>query len=423
MRIHELLLEYDVQKTIENYGDRIIKAFSLFHPNAFGPSYNLIHTANVIKNSEQIRKQKMPPVRVEITPPLTDRNEQFVSSSDIEEIVQSRRQQMIKEVLDLVESRDPTQNKQYTVWMLRSWLNNNGTIRLDNLNRFRLIEIFHRAKERGLIRPEDRDINQFKTYEDFELMMGKYDAEEMLTGQPPDRGRSREIYSGSDARIIIPLDFKASDYYGRGTLWCTAGKSPDAPIKFQEYTSEGPLYIILPKKPEYRGEKYQLHTVRAEFTKSDNIRQPLYFLKQRFPEAAEFLFTDDYNFRNTLELADLNLIDDLWWSTVLGMRIWVRDNVQDPKKSNRISETLKEIGDYDTHLIMNTIGDYDQVIKAYTKVNHLPLVITYQLDGIVGLGDLESELEKAVVVVNSENSDHLYKRPVKTIGDWTVGIV
>ena len=72
---------------------------------------------------------------------------------------------------------------------------------------------------------------------------------------------------------------------------------------------------------------------------------------------------------------------------------------------------------------MNAIGDYDQVIKAYTKVNHLPLVITYQLDGIVGLGDLESELEKAVVVVNSENSDHLYKRPVKTIGDWTVGIV
>lgn len=422
MRIRELLLEYDVQKTIENYGDRIIKAFSLFHPNAFGPSHNLIHTAHVIKGAEHRRKQKMPPAQVEITPPLTDRNQQIVSSSDIGEIVQSRRQQLINAVLDIVEDRDPTQNKQYTVWMLRSWLNNNGTIRLDYLNRFQLIEIFHRAKERGLIRPEDRDINQFKTYQDFEAMMSKYDAEEMLTGKTPDRGEAKEIYSGPDARIIVPLDFKASDYYGRGTLWCTAGKSPDAPGKFKEYTSQSPLYIILPKKPQYRGEKYQLHADKAEFAKFDNIMQPLYILAQRFPEAAQFLFTSVPQFRDTLELADLGLVKELWQATVLAMRILIRDGVKNSTQANKISEVLKEMGEYDIHDIMNTIRDYGQVVKSFAGINQLPDIVAYKLGGIIDIGPLEEELETKVAMTDQSNLG-LIRRPVKTIGDWTVGIV
>ena len=51
----------------------------------------------------------------------------------------------------------------------------------------------------------------------------------------------------------------AACYYGQGTRWCTAatrGKN-----YFSEYHNESPLLIILPKEPQYPGEKYQLHFI------------------------------------------------------------------------------------------------------------------------------------------------------------------
>lgn len=431
MRIGELLLEYNRQKTVENYGDRIIRAFALFQPRAF--SHDLPNVPDLFDAASAFLKGRMaqqiaksfPEKEIEnitIDKPLSD-GLRSVSALEIPDIVRQRRNQIIATVLEAIESRDPTRNKQYVPWMLRSWLNNNGTIPIGNLNRFNLIDIFHHAKERGFIRPEDSDINQFKTYEDFEMMMREYDADEIKSGKKINRGEFREIYSTSEGRIIMPLDFKASDYYGRGTLWCTAGSSDAAPIKFAEYTEQSPLYIMLPKQRKHKDEKYQLHSATGEFTDYQNIRRPLSDFKQRFPDAAKFLYTQVSDFANTAELTDLDLLSELWKNTVIAMRIWVRDNINNSSRANKISESLKNIGEYDIHNILTTIRDFGQVTKSFIKINDLNQVVAYTLAGFINIGQLEEVLSDQIKIVGSDSKGYESLRPLKTIGPWIIGFV
>lgn len=422
MRFHELLLEYNIQKTIDRYGERIISAWFMFTPSAFSPDFNT--TAIAIynaKNAERLLTRGysvgMGSHMVTVAKPISPSPIQ-INIYDFIPKISENKNLLITSVIQNIADRDPTSNKQYTQWMLRSWLNSNGLVALGDLNRFNLIGQYHRAKDRGIIQPQDRDINQFKTYEDFENMMTTYD--DISTEKIVDRGKYEEIYNGSDARIIIPLDFTASDYYGRGTRWCTAGKLSSAPSKFREYTNQGPLYIIIPKKSDYNGEKYQLHAARAEFMDSNNMSEPLYFLKQRFPSAAKFLLTDVPAFRDTIELTDLYLIQELWQTTILAFRIWIRDNLDDTLKTNQISEYLKKISEYDIHDIMNTVEDYSKVDIKFAKINQLPRIIVYTLAESVNLGELESELETTIAVMDQNNSFWI-DTTVKTVGNYIIG--
>jgi len=54
--------------------------------------------------------------------------------------------------------------------------------------------------------------------------------------------------------IAQPHTQKAACTLGKGTEWCTASKSRN---RFEQYDSEGPLVVFIPKKPAYKGERYQ----------------------------------------------------------------------------------------------------------------------------------------------------------------------
>jgi ankyrin repeat protein len=61
------------------------------------------------------------------------------------------------------------------------------------------------------------------------------------------------VFSNSEVTVYYPKTEEASCYYGQGTKWCTAatrGKN-----MFEEYNNKGSLYIIVGKD----GEKYQMH--------------------------------------------------------------------------------------------------------------------------------------------------------------------
>jgi ankyrin repeat protein len=65
------------------------------------------------------------------------------------------------------------------------------------------------------------------------------------------------LYQNDQIMIIHPKDKEAAIYYGKGTRWCTSAQKGEN--MFQSYNKEGPLYIIIPKKPTRDREKYQLH--------------------------------------------------------------------------------------------------------------------------------------------------------------------
>ena len=216
-----------------------------------------------------------------------------------------------EEIIQAIENQDPTPNKEYTQWMVRMLLVPNETSDITDMNRNNLLWIHYKGKRK--LRLEHRDINNFKTYAAFETTMldpELYDLEELVRDTPKsNKGQSEEVYQDNQIRIIVPYDETAACYYGRATSWCTA--YTEAPNHFDEYNAKDKLYIILIKKPRYKGEKYQLHWEGSnevlEIKKPDDtgvnvlkiVKQypgiKTYFLKARPEKALQYLpFYDNH---------------------------------------------------------------------------------------------------------------------------------
>jgi hypothetical protein len=180
-------------------------------------------------------------------------------------------------VLADIEDADPTKNKQYVQWLVRSYIS--GAIRTkedvvsttaDMLDRYHTLKV-HRKLPQSLA-----DLNKFKTISD--LIHLDYSVSttynEFIEDKPEasQKGESTEILNDANFRIIIPHDQEASCYYGQGTQWCTASKNNNM---FNDYSTDGePLFVVIPKNPEYPGQKFQLHFCTNQFMdETDSPRQ------------------------------------------------------------------------------------------------------------------------------------------------------
>jgi hypothetical protein len=177
-----------------------------------------------------------------------------LTRDNIEQVYRELAPEIVNTTLEYLESKDPTPNKQYVPWMVKSIIND-PQFRWEDFNRDNILNTYERLKQGRRIRPEHTDINKFPTFTKFEDTMREY-YKDLLVDRVVDRGESEILLDNSDIKVIQPLDETASCYYGQGTRWCTAATR--GPNYFETYNERGPLMIIIPKKPEYRGEKYQL---------------------------------------------------------------------------------------------------------------------------------------------------------------------
>ena len=77
------------------------------------------------------------------------------------------------------------------------------------------------------------------------------------------------ILDNDDWTIYIPTNKGAACELGKNTEWCTAAPGLDY---YEEYhTDEDPLIIFIPKHPDYKGEKYQIHFGSDQFMDKDDI--------------------------------------------------------------------------------------------------------------------------------------------------------
>lgn len=199
--------------------------------------------------------------------------------------------ELVNTVLQQIENKDPTPNKEYTPWLTRMYAKTN--LKIEDINRNDYLRAYHIGKQRNVIRSNlHRDINNFDSYSSLEdTLDGFYDADEILDDADKNKiipkGESTTVYEDEIVRIIVPGDEQAACYYGRGTRWCTA--STRGENYFDRYNSRGSLYILLPKHPDYTGEKYQLHFESKSFMNERdepvNIRT---LLIDRFPNIFGF---------------------------------------------------------------------------------------------------------------------------------------
>ena len=271
MRALELLLEYNRDVTAKSVGNRLI----------FALMKDLSNFGNLDPGWNQISTNFDPAIEILHNKLGTLRN---MEPDKLNAVVTLQKQtEMINAILSAIESKDPTPNKAYTPWLAKMYAK--GNFKLEDINRGNLLGIHDLGKKRRMIKPEHTDINRFKSYKEFEdTMLAKYELDDIeASTKEADKGTAKKVYEDGKVTVIVPQDQAASCRYGRGTRWCTASTRGDN--YFNGYNAQGPLYILIPKKPKHEGEKYQLHFPSDQFMDENDDNVNLYaLLTERFDD-------------------------------------------------------------------------------------------------------------------------------------------
>lgn len=230
MRAREYLLEYNRQKTAQNFGDKIIM---------------------IARRDSTL-------------------NPQLKSLQNVG---------LLDAVLSMIEQSDPTKNKEYSQALAK--LYSNGGIRFEDLGSTvaDYLTKFHKLKVKRMIPGPRNDFMRYQNIADFYGVVDEYPDPNQDTKEV-DKGRVIEYYNDADIRIVMPQDEAAACYYGQGTRWCTAAKNHNM---FDTYADQGTLYIVIPKHPEHTGEKYQLHFESGQYMDEGDNPVTMRQLLERFP--------------------------------------------------------------------------------------------------------------------------------------------
>lgn len=264
MRARDFLREYSREKTANVFGNKLIAALGK------DKSYGLQGTE--LGKTRAFIDQKTK-IGDEITP--------------------EQRQIIIDQIMQYLENCDPTTNKEYMQWLAKVYANQG--IKLEDLSTRgeSALRLYHNYKFDKILPPEQRDIGRL-TFSDLEFIAGDRElAQAYRAKQDQDaakampKGDSTVIYENDQVRIIIPNDKEAACYYGQGTRWCTAGRDNNM---YDRYARDGDLYILLPKKPKYEGEKYQLHFPSNQFMdeQDNSVDDIVELLDMRFGNLVDF---------------------------------------------------------------------------------------------------------------------------------------
>ena len=190
----------------------------------------------------------------------------------------------IDELLEKLEKADPSPSLGYVRWLVRTFIQG---VKLEDLTSrvADILEKYHKLKKSRKLKPEHADIMRIKSYRDLEDVLKQYaDPEPKVIA---DRGKYTKHVDNSNCLIVELLDETAAKFWGQSTTWCTAAKNDN---RFDYYHKDGPLFVIIPKKPKYVGEKYQLWFEKyAEFQLMDDnndavAENTILSWTSRFPE-------------------------------------------------------------------------------------------------------------------------------------------
>jgi hypothetical protein len=197
---------------------------------------------------------------------------------------------------------DPTDNHQYTLWILRTYIKNGIRLHEDLDRVSEALTKFHTHKKQMPV----KDLGQIKSLSDLEQMVNSADIDldaksgkqEKKDASAQAKEESKIFYKGSEGMIVIPETSEASCFWGKGTQWCTA--STTSTNYFDSYSNRGDLYIILPND----GTKWQLHPESNEFLDAQDNPFDLGEWSEEYPWAHEALKSEWTGMTTLSSLAD-----------------------------------------------------------------------------------------------------------------------
>ena len=251
-----LILEYKQDITVKKMGEPLVARFAkdvIRNPQQLAPATKKIVDA-LGKAEEGYHTANATLLTVDNTPAEKLKVEKVMAKFKEQAFI--LKNQLAVKVLDKLEKADPTPNKNYVQWLARTYINNDDSLEDVESTTADYLDKFHRLKIKHHL--DNNDIGQYKDFDTFMNDMDKYPNDLI----DDDQGKKKQynadiIYDEKGILIVRPNDKEASCRYGRGTRWCTAATRGHN--YFASYTSRGPLYMFMPRKPNHPGEKYQFH--------------------------------------------------------------------------------------------------------------------------------------------------------------------
>ena len=301
MRAKEFLREYRRDRTAQAVGDKLIAAFARIEKGHNVPAelYGAMTLAKMVQTPDRVPYKT---VSFEVFGKTVS-----VNPETAPEILNQIKPQLIDTILEQLESGDPTAHKEYTQWIAKMYilgdtpLEDIGSTLKEYLYKFAVL------KRKKLIAPPANDINR---YSSFTMFMDAMDQYELPEDEVVDKGEATEVYEDATVRVVVPEDQEAACYYGRGTRWCTAATKGSN--YYNQYSRQGPLYILLPKSPTHSGERYQLHFPSGQFMDEGDDPVDLYdLLIHRFDMLFDFFKQQEPSIGNYIIFADDKIINPL----------------------------------------------------------------------------------------------------------------
>jgi len=172
-----------------------------------------------------------------------------------------------EEILEFLETNDPTKNRQYTLWLANRYIA--GDFLLEDASVVRrylakFMELQPVFKQNNLSVDIGRyDLSSLKEAVNSVLKVdsGKdiSKVDELLPVVPG----TKVLYNGPEGQFVIPLTVKGSQALqdvGKETEWCTADSR--ATTWFDSYAKEGPLYVWISRDS---GKKFQFHFPSGQY--------------------------------------------------------------------------------------------------------------------------------------------------------------
>lgn len=244
MRAHQILLEFNVEKTVEHYGDKVYYTINDKRRHDWTNKFTrvLFDEFRAKYNGENFH----------------GRGEEYRELYD-----KFMRIRMIEELSKF----DPTKGK-YALWIVRLASTHETLPRYEDMGRVTdALQEFDQLKKSGFfVRNKDQaqfaDINRFKTLSELEGFLDKISTEDSMSNNQMDKAKEKQFLADGEVEIllnndtvkmVVPRSQAAAMYYGRNTRWCTAAKTNNM---FEHYADDGDLYIVMDKKNNRR---WQLH--------------------------------------------------------------------------------------------------------------------------------------------------------------------
>lgn len=360
---------------------------------------------------------------------------------------ETKKVEIINNVLAAFEEADPTPTKSYLPWIAREYINGNIRRIEDALTWLpTMLKTYDGAKKSPNFNPEAKDITRL-TFPQFYTVMRDYKP----TTKKVEKGQAEQVYDDPHVRVIVPKDEAAACYYGQGTRWCTA--ATEGNNYFDSYNRRGPLYILLPKNPTHDGEKYQLQFQSEQYMDENddpvdlaglfNEDKRFYnfgsFFIEKYPQLLKYIaFADDALLQKTGEkIKDLAIqeLDDMimnWQLEDDYFRQWQRTEAEergiiDPETmdEDEIIEKIDNDDELSDYLRFNDDANrfYKEAINALTlsAKDIRALISDYRSENDASDANPEiKDLEKIFAVSLSPPSMRRRRdsNVLETLADW-----